>query len=175
MQPVQPRSNHGSTDMQPVNHRSSRRVLQIKYARNPDEHQPGHQHANANREEGISDSHRPPISAAPSVPRVDNAKDHKRHDNQQPQNQMPEKHQKIEIVLIGFAREPFQSRHAGQISRVCSDQSQQSKHDVQQPAQPRTDRLDHFWYRRRSFGLMLQFVHGRSLSGQSSNFVRPVS
>ena len=57
------------------------------------------------------------------------AEDHERHDQQQPQHQVDQEHELVEVVLVDVARDRFEHGDADQIGRVGPQQRQQDQDD----------------------------------------------
>ena len=76
---------------------------------------------------------------------VNDAKNHHRQHQHQPEHQMASEHDHVEVILegrIGIALEPFEKRDAREIDGIGSKQGEQSEDRVKHQAQTRADRTD---------------------------------
>ena len=72
---------------------------------------------------------------------MDDAEDQKRHNDQQANNDVDQKHPGVEHVFVGLRSPPLKERHARQIGAVCTDDGEQSQHDIEDDAKLWSDGL----------------------------------
>ena len=105
----------------------------------------GHQHDDTHDEQRIADAHRATIGPVVRVLHVDQPKEQIGHDQHQPEDQVGEEHELIEIVLIQLrAVDPFEKRDRREVERVGAKQRDERENEVEQVAQLRTDRAHVF-------------------------------
>ena len=140
MQDVEPDAKQRADDVSPVGNRPGLRLPEFE-ASHAEQSESRHQHDDAGREEGVPDRHCSPILTAQGVLDVDQTEHNERHNQQQPKDQVPEKHAQVEEVLIGPSRRPLHRCDRGQVCRVGDQQRQQRQHQIQQLPQLRANRL----------------------------------
>ena len=143
MHEIQPTADDGSTNVRPVDHGSGNRTFQIDHPVDSHQQKTGHQQQDADCEQNISNHHRAADLAVLRVPHMDQTEYNERQHDQQPDDNMDQKHTQIKVILVRLFRPPLHKRHAREIHTVGSDHSQQSQHHVKHNSQFWPDGFPH--------------------------------
>ena len=131
VQDVEPDAGERGDDMRPVRGAAEARVLELE-ALDPHQRDAREEQGQRHREQRVAHADRPPARPVVRVLHVDQTEhDHRQHD-QQPEPEMREELELVEIVLVRdtfVAVEPGEERDAAQIDRVRPEQREQAEHD----------------------------------------------
>ena len=138
VQHVEPRQRKRRYHVHPVGAVAQHRILQVEEAEagQRDSRQQQHERRGKERDPGAD---RAPVGSLPRIAEMQGTEDEYRNDDQEPEHQVQQKHDLVEVVLQRLAGPPFEPGDRAQVDRVDGEQREQREDGEQEPSEPRSD------------------------------------